>query len=86
MAVGTHCKSAAVAMADPPAQNRNIYATFNASGCEQMAQIVVREPFYPELGARPVNRFLTFPNDQDMIAILTVGISELPRIVAHVLE
>jgi len=42
VAVGFHPQRAAVLMAEPPGDCRNVHASFNAARGEQMAQIVMR--------------------------------------------
>src|SRR3989441_223780 len=43
VAVNFHCQCAAVFVAQPPADGRNINAGFNTPGCEKVTEVVVSE-------------------------------------------
>jgi len=72
MSIGFHCQSPSVFVSEPTANGRDINATFNAPGCEQVAQVMSDQPMHSDLGARRSQSFVARCHRKDTTSFAPV--------------
>jgi len=85
MTVGLHRQDAAVFMPEPAAKGRDVDTRFNADRGENVAKIMVRDAFDPELSASLVDRLLTFGHGENIFfTTAPVWIANRARLIAQI--
>src|SRR5580704_7253600 len=83
MPVCLHCERPAVFVSEPLRNRRNINAAFNASSCEQMPEIVMRDPLESQVHASAVDCFLCFGDCENVVAVGPFRITHSSRFGTH---